>query len=451
MRIDYTALWIVILSALLLAESYPDQHYVRNYENLIINAETISGIRLSDDGRSVCLEDDQTIGYIIFDPDSADYPFNRGLPSWNGTAPDENSGFMVQMRFPSGNGWSPWLTVGFWKAYIWTSYGTTSYSGGFIHYDYVKLYSYQQKWQFKIIMARTSSVLESPTLTKLSFFVSDTRTTETTDYNMLLNDNPEAIMIPTDFLYQYAIDDEIGPSICSPTSVSMVLKSYDITVDPLQFARDTRDPYWGIFGIWPRVVQNASEYGLDGAVTRFRTWSEARQVLAQGGRVVMSVGLPLYTGHLMMLAGFTANGNPIVHDPARSNGYAYVYNKDDLAHSWFEKGGIAYTFFPADSQFSALQPGVLATKIPDNIELNQNYPNPFNSTTNIPYTLREPAEVEIIIYDTQGRFLQTLFRGHSAAGTHIFQWNAGSFSSGTYYIRLSSGSYHRTMKTLLLK
>ena len=444
-------LFLTILFSVVLAENYPDQHYLIEGDSLFLKAETVVGIRLSDNGRSISLDDGINQGYIILSPDTADFPFNRGLPSWNGSAPDEGSGFMVHMRFPSGSGWSPWLTVGFWKAYIWNNYGTTSYTGGFIDYDYVKLYSYQNRWQFKITMGRISDTLESPTITKLSFFVSDTRTTDATDYGMLLNDKPAEILIPTDFLYQYAIDDEIGPSICSPTSVSMVLKSYDIAVDPLQFARDTRDPYFGIFGVWPRVVQHASEYGLDGAVTRYRSWSEARDILAAGGRVVMSVGLPLYAGHLMMLAGFTATGNPIVHDPARSNGYAYVYNKDDLAHSWFEKGGIGYTFFPADSLASAIQPADLFAEVPNDFHLYQNYPNPFNTATRIPYTLRSPADVEIKIFDVRGRFLQTLFRDHSGAGTHTFRWDAGSFSSGTYYIQLISGKNQKTIKALLIK
>ena len=125
----------------------------------------------------------------------------------------------------------------------------------------------------------------------------------------------------------------------------MILRSYGIPVDPLQFARDTYDSYFEMFGIWPKVVQNASQYGVDGAVTRYRSWSQARQVLANGGRISMSVGPPLYSGHLMMLAGFTASGDPIVHDPARENGYAFVFNKSDLSHSWFDKGGVAYTLY----------------------------------------------------------------------------------------------------------
>ncbi len=99
----------------------------------------------------------------------------------------------------------------------------------------------------------------------------------------------------------------------------MALKSFNIDVDELQFARDNYDNYWNLYGIWPRVVQNASEYGVGGAVTRYRTWSDAYQVLANGGRIVMSVGLPLYSGHLMMLAGFMEDGRVIVHDPAKSS------------------------------------------------------------------------------------------------------------------------------------
>ncbi len=151
---------VLLLTAIVLiftnetfADNYPDQHHVSLIEDLSNRIESQSGVKLSDDGTCLELADSVIYGYVILNPDTAEYPFNRGLPSWNGTAPDDNCSFLVQMRFPDGEGWSPWLTVGFWKAYIWASYGSTSYGGGYIDYDYVKLYQYQNRWQFKVHLA----------------------------------------------------------------------------------------------------------------------------------------------------------------------------------------------------------------------------------------------------------------------------------------------------------
>ncbi|MGE5399001.1 MAG: C39 family peptidase, partial [Ignavibacteriales bacterium] len=276
-------------SGILFSQTYPDQFYNFEKDSLVKKITTMSGIQAGSDGKSIVLSDGALSGYAEFQPDSSAYPFNQGLPSWNGRVPNDNSSFRVLMRFYT-NGWSPWLTAGYWKAQIWSSYGTTSYAGGRVNIDEIEMNSYCSKWQFRVEMMRTSASQPSPKVQKLSFFVSDTKTT--TNYNLaaIVNDKPASVFIPTQHFYQYALDPEIGGSICSPTSVSMVIRSYNIKVDPLQFARDNYDNYFGQFGLWPRVVQHAAEFGLKGAVTRYRTWSEARKVLAAGGRVVMSVG-----------------------------------------------------------------------------------------------------------------------------------------------------------------
>ena len=451
-KLTLVCLFVAILNATdIWAENYPDQHYVLYIDSIYQNIESSSNVELSADGKYIRLTDDQTYGYFILNADVSDQPFNRGLPSWNGTAPDENSGFLVQMRFPYNDGWSPWLTVGFWKSYIWNSYGQTGYGGGYIDYDYVKLNSYQSGWQFKIHLARYTPGDPSPTIHKLSFFVSDSRTTADLDMNAILNDKPDEIFIPTDFLYQYALDDEIGPSNCSQTTVLMILHSYDIDLDPVQFARETYDPYYRIFGIWPRVVQNASEFNLDGAVTRYRTWSETREVLENGGRIAMSVGPPLYEGHLMMLAGFTSTGNPIVHDPAKSNGYAYVYNKSSLSHSWFDKGGVAYTFYPDDSLMTNIVHVQNYENIPGNYQLYQNYPNPFNPVTNITFSIPRSADVKITVCDILGRQIHTLLEKEISSGTHSVLWNAADYPSGTYFILLTTADYQQVIRAVLLK
>jgi len=435
-------LFFLVLPFYLFSQNYPDQQYVIRIDSIYANIETNVGMTLSNDGKSIMLQDGVNDGYIILKPQSSQSPFNEGLPSWNGSAADANNGFRVQMRFPYNGGWSPWLTVGYWKINILGSYLKPSYggnSGGYIDYDNVKLYTYQSAWQFKVIMKRTSAAITSPTIYKLGFFVSDSRTTTSVNISSIVNDNPAEIFIPTDFVYQYGVDPVIGGDICSPTSVSMILKSYNIVVDPYQFALDNYDTNFGMFGIWPRVVQNAAEYGLDGAVTRYRTWSEAREVLENGGRISMSLGSPLYpSGHLVMLAGFTSDGRPIVHDPAQSNGDSYIFDKTLLSQSWFKKGGIAYTFYPADSATVSVE-NSNEQIIVDDYQLYQNYPNPFNPGTVISFSIPQAGQTKISVYDMLGREVATLVNEFLNAGLHTTQFNANDLSSGIYIYRIESG------------
>jgi hypothetical protein len=205
-----------------------------------------------------------------------------------------------------------------------------------------------------------------------------------------------------------------------------------------------------MFGIWPRVVQNAAEYGLDGAVTRYRTWSEAREVLANGGRISMSVGLPLYSGHLMMLAGFATDGRPIVHDPAKSNGYSYIFNKTLLSQSWFNKGGIAYTFYLPDSITVPVEnqnPIISA----DDFQLLQNYPNPFNPNTNISFSIPHAGFVKLSIYDMLGKEVAILIDEYLNVGSYTTSFNATDFSSGVYIYRIQTEKFVKARQMILLK
>ncbi len=432
------------------AVQYPDQQFlIDSGDSLLFHAESISNVTKTEDGMSIQLTEDATDGYIILNPQTSPYPFDIGLPSWNGTAPGDSGGFRVLIRVLYLWGWSPWLDVGYWKANLWPGHKNTTFSGGKITIDIVELNYYTTGWQFAIVLKRNSISVTSPTFSLFSFFVSDSRTTNNIDYNAILNEKPAAIFVPTTFLAQSRISNEFGGRICSPTTVSMILLSYNIEVDPLQFALDTYDPYWDIFGVWPRVVQNSSEYGLKGTVTRYRTWSAAREVLARGGRIGMSIGAPLYGGHLVMLAGFTQNGDPIVHDPALTNsGYAHVFNKNDLSHAWFDKGGVAYTFFPKDTSIvsSVLIAERREAPIKLSFELYSNFPNPFNSSTTFRYKLNMDGFVDFSIYNLLGELVNTLVYDLQSAGSHLCHWDGKDsygmpVPSGTYFyqIRIDQG------------
>jgi hypothetical protein len=446
----YRYIFIVIffiISEFSLAQIQPDQFYEMRIDSIIANIESSQGIKLSLDGKSIVLEDNSLEGYFILKEQSSQNLFNQGLPSYNGRASGDKGSFKVQMRFPYLNSWSPWLTIGYWKNNIWSIYGSTSYSGGYVDIDYVKINSYINKWQFKVILTRTDIDSASPSIHKLSFFVSDSKTTSNVNINQLVNDKPSPIFIPTSFVYQYGVDPVIGKDICSPSTVSMIIKSYNIPVDTYQFALATYDPFHKLFGVWPRVVQNASEFGLDGAVTRYRNWSETKKVLDAGGRIGMSIGQPLYAGHIVMLAGFSNDGSPIVHDPAKSSGQAYIHDKAKLSDAWFSKGGIAYTFYPTENIVSVND----NPELPTSYELFQNYPNPFNPQTIIGYEISSAGFVNLKVYDVTGREVAQLVNESQSQGRYEVLFNGSNLASGVYLYRLQVGDFSQMKKFVLMK
>ncbi len=448
-----TCLVGTLLSLPLRGESYPDQFFtLKGADSLITYAEAINNLIASQDRRSLQLAENQTTGYIIFKPQTVPFPFNYGLPSWNGSSPENNAYFKVFVRFPYAGAWSPWLTVGYWDKEWGSSYGTRTWDDGTIDIDEIKLFSYYTTFQMSVYLYRANTTVESPTLRRISLMLSDTRTTAELDYNAIVNDKPPYIFIPTTFYYQYGLDPEIGGSICSPTSVSMILRSFGIEVDPLQFAIATKDPYWGIYGVWPRNVQHAAEYGLDGAVKQYRTWSQAYEVLAQGGRIAMSVGKPLYTGHLMMLAGFTSDGRPIVHDPAKSAGYGYIFDKSDLSHSWFDKGGVGYTFFLDSTKLNIEHKRLENPALAQEFVTIRNYPNPFNLSTTLLINIGQSGNYKIQVIDVNGHCVADYGQHNYQPGILSFQFSGIGLASGVYFVTVSNPhGQHWAARLLLLK
>lgn len=90
--------------------------------------------------------------------------------------------------------------------------------------------------------------------------------------------------------------------------------------------------------------------------------------------------------------------------------------------------------------------------VPTSIELKQNYPNPFNPSTLIEYTLAEPADITIEVYDATGRRVATLVNNSfQQSGTHNVRFDASNLSSGIYFYQLSTGSQQLTGKMTLIK
>lgn len=83
--------------------------------------------------------------------------------------------------------------------------------------------------------------------------------------------------------------------------------------------------------------------------------------------------------------------------------------------------------------------------------LSQNYPNPFNASTVIRYSLPEPAEVDLSVYDVLGRRVARLVDARHIAGSYDVHFNSGDLTTGVYMYRLKTGKTVLTGKMLLLK
>ncbi|MBB2987393.1 C39 family peptidase [Terracoccus luteus] len=168
-----------------------------------------------------------------------------------------------------------------------------------------------------------------------------------------------------------------GEVWCSPTSTSMVQYFWgrQHRVPPRELADvvspngDPQVPYAAIntwdytyegSGNWPFNAAYAHRFGLDAQVTRLRSLAEAERFVSAGIPLVFSASWDLdempeagydTNGHLLVLVGFTADGDPVINDPASPSDAAvrHVYTRANFEKVWQEAtGGVTYVIHPSD-------------------------------------------------------------------------------------------------------
>jgi Peptidase_C39 like family len=184
---------------------------------------------------------------------------------------------------------------------------------------------------------------------------------------------------------QYPQYDNGGEAWCSPTSSEMVIEYWGhhptaqqmSWVDPTyadpsvdQAARMTYDYQYEGAGNWPFNAGYASSYGLDAIVTQLHSLNEIEQLVRHGIPVVTSQsflsseldGAGYNTsGHLMVIIGFTKDGDVIANDPASPTDPAvrHVYKRHQFETVWLRtkryrangtigggSGGVVYLYKP---------------------------------------------------------------------------------------------------------
>jgi hypothetical protein len=164
-----------------------------------------------------------------------------------------------------------------------------------------------------------------------------------------------------------------GENWCSPTSTEMVIEYWgrrpreaDLAWVPADYpdrtveyaARHTYDYSYEGTGNWPFNTAYAAEFGLRGHITRLRSLTDLENYIAQGIPVITSQSFLASeldgagygtAGHLMVVVGFTREGDVIAHDPAADSNdrVRTIYRRDQFEKIWLrtkrytESGGIA--------------------------------------------------------------------------------------------------------------
>jgi hypothetical protein len=87
----------------------------------------------------------------------------------------------------------------------------------------------------------------------------------------------------------------------------------------------------------------------------------------------------------------------------------------------------------------------------EDIIVGQNYPNPFNPTTSIEFELLLDSDVDIKVFNLEGKEVALLQKGFLTRGTYQFKFDATGLPSGIYLYQISTAYSAQTRKMILAK
>ena len=164
------------------------------------------------------------------------------------------------------------------------------------------------------------------------------------------------VSLPVPALSQMAEGGALGPRICSPTSVAMVLAYWSAADQVGRLAAEMFHPVLDLYGVWPAAIRAAARRGVLGYLLRFPDWASAAWCLARGLPIIASVryaagelrgaAVSATPGHLLVLTGYE-DDVVLVNDAAagEASGVPRRYPLADLARVWLERTGVGYVLF----------------------------------------------------------------------------------------------------------
>jgi hypothetical protein len=276
-------------------------------------------------------------------------PFDDLVGSWNAMLP-KGSSLEMQVRVRRGAEWSGWFLLGRAEPERWVSAEKQEGPFGFLDVDTLRLKEKAAAFQYRFLI----TAQKQPAILKLAAVtVSDGAPSVPPPFT----GKPAELKIRP--RSQMEEQEKYKHDICSPTSLSMALDFWRVRGKTVDVAEKVRDSRTAIFGHWPFNAASAGDMGVEAWVARLGSMTELERLIADGRPVVVSVtfgpgeldGAPIKrtSGHLILVAGFTAKGDVIALDPAapRKASARRVYDRAQFHGAWFvNKRGLAYVLSP---------------------------------------------------------------------------------------------------------
>jgi len=298
---------------------------------------------------------------------TSSFGFRQAIASWEALTP---TGTWVEtlIRVQVSGTWTKWYSLGVWAADGSTvqrhSAASQSDSVAYVATDTLMVTAKKASataWQVKVRLFSANGTA-TPSLRASAVTVS------------LAPDRPSSfppgssarwntvLAVPQCSQMVYPDGGEVW---CSPTSTAMVPRYWagDTSTNCEPHVRaavsSVYDWYYGGHGNWPFNTAYASTQGLQAHVVRFTSFSQLEPWISAGVPAILSVawgrgeltGAPISStaGHLIVLVGFDAAGNPVVNDPAGASNTVVrrTYYRSQLEPLWLNaSAGTAYLIYP---------------------------------------------------------------------------------------------------------
>ncbi len=318
-------------------------------ENIMLGTDVVLSAKLEAGAKSGQLET----------PIIAASSFDTAIVSWNADTPQGTS-LLIEARARFKARWSKYYRIGTWStdpALPRTSFEGEKDEDARVSTDTLVLKRNADALQIRVTLSSAGKT--SPTITGLASITSDSSQHETIDVTPS-NKSAWGLELPIPTRSQMIYPDG-GEVWCSPTSITMLLEywsaktGHDLAQTVPQTAKAVWDTAYDGAGNWAFNVAYASSRGMRAYVHRLSGWREAEAFIAKGVPLALSIAwdagelngahLPKSNGHLVVLRGFTKNGDPIINDPAAKNdaGVRTVYKRAQLERAWVgHSGGVVY-------------------------------------------------------------------------------------------------------------